>query len=231
MEIDKKERLTAEHLIIEYCLECGYNQQFLEYADIYNCKVVHAASCDSVLDIVSGLSFTPVIVIELQVANPEIYRLTSILRQNYFINVIFICQQLSSEEKIRLMTLGAMYIIERPYNYTELFRIVMILDELNNRFIQTDGKLQLDFKKWSIGYDGNWTDVTPKIFKTMVYLLDNKGTVVSREEISNYVCGYALESNKRIVDTYIKKIRAYTNYNLIKTVRNKGYIYTGSNRK
>lgn len=69
--------------------------------------------------------------------------------------------------------------------------------------------------------------LTPKEFKLLVYLLKNKGRVLSRDQIITHVWGYNTAVEDRIVDVYVGYLRKKLS-NLpqpfIQTVRGFGYV-------
>ena len=65
----------------------------------------------------------------------------------------------------------------------------------------------------------------PKEFDILVYMVKNKGIVLSREKILSTIWGYEIFGDDRTVDTHIKMLRnsiaPYRNY--IKTIWSIGY--------
>ena len=50
-------------------------------------------------------------------------------------------------------------------------------------------------------------DLAPMEYKLLVYLILNKGQVLTREQIIIKLLGYDFEGNERALDTHIKKLR------------------------
>lgn len=55
--------------------------------------------------------------------------------------------------------------------------------------------------------DNEKIDLAPKEYELLVYLLENKGIVLTRESIMSRVWGYDFIGDLRAVDTRIKKLR------------------------
>lgn len=74
---------------------------------------------------------------------------------------------------------------------------------------------------------GDPLDLTPKEYELLLFLVKNKGIVLSREQILNTVWGYDYFGDGRTVDTHITRIRsklgAAAEY--IKTVIRSGYKF------
>lgn len=70
-------------------------------------------------------------------------------------------------------------------------------------------------------------DLNNKEFKLLVYLVNNKSRVLTREQIINAIWGYDFDGDFRTVDTHIKTLRAKLKScgSYIKTLRGTGYSF------
>ena len=68
-------------------------------------------------------------------------------------------------------------------------------------------------------------DLTLKEFELLRYLLENRGTVLSREKILEKIWGYEIYGETRTVDVHIRTLRQKLGKSgsLIETVRGVGY--------
>ncbi|MBN2221118.1 MAG: winged helix-turn-helix domain-containing protein, partial [Vallitaleaceae bacterium] len=73
-------------------------------------------------------------------------------------------------------------------------------------------------------------DFAPKEYELLVYLAENDGRVLSREQILNTIWGYDYYGDDRVVDTHIKKIRKKLGQesDLIQTVIRTGYKFNSN---
>ena len=71
---------------------------------------------------------------------------------------------------------------------------------------------------------GTVLEFTPKEFELLLFLVKNKGIVITRESILSNVWGYDFFGDNRTVDTHIKNIRSKAGNDVIKTVRGYGYV-------
>jgi len=73
-------------------------------------------------------------------------------------------------------------------------------------------------------------DLTKTEFSLLVYLISNKGIVLTRDQIVEHIWGYDIIENTNILDVYIRYLRQKIDYpqqsNLIHTVRGVGYTIT-----
>ena len=75
---------------------------------------------------------------------------------------------------------------------------------------------------------GKKIKLSPKECKLLVYLLDNRGTVVERKKILKQIWKYAPDIETRVVDVYMgylrKKIDSNADKKLLHSVRGFGYM-------
>jgi DNA-binding response OmpR family regulator len=77
--------------------------------------------------------------------------------------------------------------------------------------------------------DARPIELTRHEFDLLVYLMINKGIVLSRDQILSNVWGYNFSGETKIVDVYIRylrnKIDSVSEMKLIHTVRGVGYMF------
>lgn len=77
----------------------------------------------------------------------------------------------------------------------------------------------------SVTVDGEEIDLSPKEYDLLLYLMKNKGIVLSRDTLLNKVWGFDYFGDLRTVDTHIKRLRQklQNKSDIISTVRGSGY--------
>lgn len=90
------------------------------------------------------------------------------------------------------------------------------------------GSISLDKKTMLIKVSNREISINAKEYFLLVYLLENKGSVLTRRDILEHVWGNELDVNDRVVDTTIKRLRASLGdaAGQIKTVIGRGYRIT-----
>jgi DNA-binding response OmpR family regulator len=90
-----------------------------------------------------------------------------------------------------------------------------------------EGCLIIDQQKHKVYVNEQEIVLDNKEFAFLVYLITNKGQVLSREQILSAVWGYDFEGDVRTIDTHIKTLRAklLTCGDYIQTVRGIGYRF------
>ena len=79
----------------------------------------------------------------------------------------------------------------------------------------------------TVTVDGEYIELTPKEYDLLLYFMNNKGIVLSRDTLLSKVWGYDYFGDLRTVDTHIKKLRAKLGdkASLIKTMIKAGYKF------
>ena len=69
------------------------------------------------------------------------------------------------------------------------------------------GTLSVDTVKHEIRFRGGEIDLTAKEFELLLYMLENKGRVLTRDMILNHVWGYDYFGSTRTVDVHVTRLR------------------------
>ena len=85
--------------------------------------------------------------------------------------------------------------------------------------------LRVNVSRHEVSYQGEEKELTRKEFELLEYLLENKGLVMSRNQILCHVWGYDFDGETRTVDVHVRTLRQKLGEagNLIETVRGVGY--------
>lgn len=87
--------------------------------------------------------------------------------------------------------------------------------------------LTIDNGAHQVNIDGYAIDLSPKEYDLLIYLTENYGKAVSREQILDKVWGYDYYGDLRTVDTHINRLRIKldSKSNCVQTVRGYGYRF------
>ncbi len=125
---------------------------------------------------------------------------------------------------------GANDYISKPFSFEVLMaRVKALLRDLNFHREKglTLGEVTIETVSHKVKIKGKTIYANNKEFQLLLYLMQNNGRVLTREQILNYIWGYDYDGSDRTVDTHIKMLRAkleeYGCY--IKTVRGNGYLF------
>ena len=166
----------------------------------------------------------------LDIMMPEMdgYTLTKELRdvQDTIPILMVSAKQLPADKKKGFLV-GTDDYMTKPFAIEELLaRIRVNLKKKTNVFEL--GKLKIDVSSHVASYDGNALDLTKKEFDLLVYLVEHRNKVISREQALDAVWGYDFIGNTNVVDVYVRYLRSKIDdaygVKLIETVRGFGYV-------
>ncbi|WP_372371445.1 response regulator transcription factor [Candidatus Uabimicrobium sp. HlEnr_7] len=160
----------------------------------------------------------------------------TVRKKNLPLPVIMLTAKDKEIDKIMGLDLGADDYIAKPFSIRELIaRINAVLrrkrkfeDKVND--ILQFGDIKVNFQGRTVHKGEEKIELSPKEFDVLTLLVQNKGKVLSREEILNKVWGFDYFGTARTVDNFINKLRQKiekeaTQPNHILTVRGIGYKF------
>lgn len=174
----------------------------------------------------------------LDVMLPEISGLEILRRmRNASVNVpvILLTARDSIPDKVTGLDLGANDYMTKPFQIEELLARIraslriskMHMKQEQEKILQVDD-LQVFVKSYSVKRANIDIELTPREFELLLYLMENKNIVLSREQILNHVWGYDFMADTNVVDVYIRYLRKKIDYEfekqLIQTIRGIGYV-------
>lgn len=165
----------------------------------------------------------------LDVMMPEINGIDVCKRIKTYPNpasILILTAKDSDEDQIEALEAGADDYVSKPFSFPILMlRIKGLLKRKKcNENIIIDDVISVNIDKHEAVKNGNKLELTPKEFELLVYLLKNKGRVISRETLLANVWGYDYFGDNRAVDTHIKNLRSKIGDEVIKTIRGYGYV-------
>ena len=87
------------------------------------------------------------------------------------------------------------------------------------------GETKVDFSSYEVLRHGEKIPFTTRELQLLKFLIENRGRVMSREQILENVWGYGFDPTDRTVDTHIKNIRRKLDVPCITTIKNVGYRF------
>jgi two-component system alkaline phosphatase synthesis response regulator PhoP len=93
------------------------------------------------------------------------------------------------------------------------------------------GEIEVDFEKAEVRRNGHAVNLAGKELRLLRYLVENRGRVISRDELLRNVWEYACDVSSRTIDTHIAWLRQKLENNpqfpqYIHTIRGKGYRFS-----
>lgn len=138
-----------------------------------------------------------------------------------------------ADNKVSALDSGADDYLVKPFHFKELISRINALTrrtkfnykEKEQVYICHNLKVNLD--EHSIFQNGDPIDLSPREYKLLLFLLENKNKVVSRTQILNAVWGINYDNNTNVVDVYISYLRNKIDENqhkFIHTIKGTGYM-------
>ncbi|MGE7761719.1 response regulator transcription factor [Peribacillus sp. NPDC097895] len=149
--------------------------------------------------------------------------------------VILLTARDAVPDKVNGLDHGANDYVTKPFEIEELLARIRACFRMNTGKAQSDDKadslivhdLQLNLGTRDILRHGKRIELTSREFDLLVYLLQNKNQVLSRDQILTNVWGYDFVGDTNVVDVYIRYLRKKIDYpfdlQLIHTYRGVGY--------
>ncbi|WP_427137129.1 response regulator transcription factor [Psychrobacillus psychrodurans] len=144
-------------------------------------------------------------------------------------------------DKVLGLELGADDYMTKPFSPREVTARVKAMirrsslstehkQEKNIEEMYTFGPLQVFPERFEVLLNNEVIEFTPKEFELLVYLIENKNRVLTRDQLLSAVWNYDFAGDTRIVDVHISHLRDKIEENsrkpnFIKTIRGLGYKF------
>lgn len=173
------------------------------------------------------------ILLDINLPSGDGFKICTEIRSFSKVPIIFITSRNTNVDELMAITLGGDDFITKPYNTQILLARINALikraypNNSNLDVIEYNG-LRLNVLSSTIEHEGNSEELTKNELKILYYLLINKGKIVSRAEIMEYLWDSAMFVNDNTLTVNITRIRNKVEEiglkEFIKTKRGQGYI-------
>lgn len=153
------------------------------------------------------------------------------IRKSSSVPIIMLTARGEEADELFGFDLGADEYISKPFSPRILVaRVQALLRRFENKGSQplrSWGGLEIDEDAHYVYIDKKVIDLTPKEFELLLYMVDNPGRALSREQILNAVWNYDYFGDIRTVDAHIKNLRLKlgSRGEYVQTVRGVGYRF------
>jgi len=157
-------------------------------------------------------------------------------------NVLIIMLTSRDEDDDQLLgyELGVDEYVTKPVNMkVMLAKSIRLLErikgneETKRNHIVEKNNIVIDKTAYTVKVNEQTIEFAPKEYELLLFMLENDGRVLTREQILNIIWGYDYYGDNRVIDTHIKKIRHKlgTEAELIQTVIRTGYKFDSGRKK
>lgn len=146
--------------------------------------------------------------------------------------IIMLTARAEVTERVRGLETGADDYLGKPFEVTELIARVKALLRRSQPeaavAVLTVGNLHIDEAKFLVEVAGRRVELTQKEFQLLLLFVNNRGRVLTRDQIIDDVWGYDYCGGTRTIDVHIKRIRSKLEglQPPLVTVRGRGYMLT-----
>ena len=147
--------------------------------------------------------------------------------------IILLTAKSSEYDKVMGLEYGADDYVAKPFSMMELLARVKALLRRVERDEDTGlsvGSLSVNKSRHEVMANGESVTLTLKEFELLCLLLENKGKVLTRDQLLNHIWGYEFDGENRTVDVHIRTLRQKLGScgEYIETVRGVGYKVGGN---
>lgn len=150
-------------------------------------------------------------ILDIMMPHMDGYSVCRIAREKNNLPIIFLTAKGGEEDKLRGYDCGADDYITKPFSLRVLLAKV---NALLRRSMTGDqgsclrgGGIRLIPSERKVMVDEKEIDLTYKEFELLLFFMQNKGQVFSREQLLNRIWGYDFEGSSRTIDTHMKTLR------------------------
>ena len=172
------------------------------------------------------------VVLDIMMPGKDGREVCKFIRSRYDVPVLFLTALGSESDIVEGYEAGADEYVTKPFS-TKL--LLVKVNALINRYrglLVKDGRISVDEiviepSRRQVSVDGKHIELSPKEYDLLLYFIENRERILSRDKILDAVWGDDFEGYDRAVDTYVKKLRASlgTASSHIETVIKSGYIW------
>lgn len=203
-----------------------------QYLKFEGYEYAEAANGQQAVDLAQKEAFDLII---MDVMMPFVDGITALrmIRETSSVPVVLLTAKGEEYDKVFGFDLGADDYVVKPFSPKELMaRVKAVLKraapvEEKAERVYTYKGLTINPVSYEASIDGRKLTLTPKEFELLNYFVNNKGIVLTRENLLNEIWGYDFYGDSRTVDTHVKMLRGNLGEyrDLIKTVWGVGYRY------
>lgn len=149
-------------------------------------------------------------------------------RNNTTTPIIFLTAKDTVEEVVVGLKAGANDYIKKPFSFEELLERIKIHFRKSSVEVLNLGTISINKAKYQVSVENEVVNLTQREYELLVYLIENKGKVCTRNQIIEDVWNIHFEYDSGVIDVFMNAIRKKLNLtkeqDLIKTIRGVGYI-------
>ena len=147
-------------------------------------------------------------IVDIMLPGMDGFAFCSKIRENSNIPIIIVSAKSAKEDKLNGLILGADDYIEKPYDIDIL--IAKVKGIFQRRYSSDEiieGNIKIDKQGRRVFVDGNEIALRVKEYDLLLYLVENKDKVISKDELFNKIWGFDSESEPQTLTVHMKWLR------------------------
>lgn len=148
------------------------------------------------------------IILDIMLPGMDGFAVCREIREVYNTPIMIVSARGDKEDKLNGLMLGADDYIEKPYDIDIL--LAKVRGIFRRRYSEgdiVDGNIRIDKLGRHVYLDGNELVLTAKEFELLLYMMENKGKVMTKEELFHKIWGFDSESEMQTLTVHIKWLR------------------------
>lgn len=182
-----------------------------------------------------GENTAEIILLDINLGDGSGFDLCKELRETTQIPILFISARTSDDDKIVALNIGGDDYVQKPYSLGVLLaKVKAVLKRFGQsaEAAYSDGNLTVNFAEKQVYAGGNAVKLTALEFRLLSYLVENRGKVISKEELFERVWKDKFTGDGTL-NVHIRRLREAIEKNpnepkYIQTIWGDGYKFTGA---
>ncbi|MCX7843567.1 MAG: response regulator transcription factor [Clostridia bacterium] len=193
-------------------------------------EVVEAADGRAAFDIFISDQKLDMVILDVMMPEMDGWTVCSKIRKMSHVPIIMLTARSEPSDEIYGFGLGADEYITKPFNPMILLARVQALlrrSGSSKEDVRIFESLRIDQAGHAVYVDDEEVELSPKEFELLMFMANNEGIALTRDQILNSVWDYDYFGDVRTVDTHIKKLRLKLGKagDYIQTIRGHGYKF------
>ena len=192
-------------------------------------EVLEAGDGEEALDVFYNEKNIALVILDVMMPKMNGWDVCREIRENSKVPIIMLTAKGAENDELLGFELGVDEYISKPFSPKILVaRVEAILRRANkysaNDTIEFEG-IVVDKAAHQVTVDGKPIELSYKEFELLTYFMENRGIVMTRDQILCHIWGYDFDGETRTVDVHVRTLRQKLGDTgrLIETVRGVGY--------
>lgn len=185
-------------VITDYLIEDGY-------------QVLEAADGEEALELFQ-LNSVDLVILDIVLPKIDGWSVCRRIRKNSNIPIIILTARSDEDDSLLGYELGADDYLIKPYSPRVLMAKVKRFLEKYSGIVDgtliSAGGIVINMGSRIVSADGNTINLTHTEFEILAYLMQNKGIVITREQLITKIWGYDFYGDEKTVNSHIRNLRA-----------------------